>query len=364
MSRTPTRSIACAEPATRPRLRLAALFLMVAAVAACTGVPVPDSVPTHGIVCLAPARPAVPGGCIVRDAATGITLRVTDAYADVTRTVVQLETTNADSYPLGIMNDLLALHAGPILQDIGGSSSGGPVALLDVEPLPPDDIGRPVELVASSHVTPPMFNGLYPPTLPPSPPWLNQLDRLSLSVPFLITPAGSGGFTYHQAPVVEQGIGVQIESLDLSPFHPAFYGTAGGARLVLRFTGLPADMELLSFVLIQSQSSIGGGTFGDSGPGQVQLTIPGMTVSTPAMTLPQQPTTPADPGNMLYPTVGSAGTVVLEVSYQGSGVPTGQPAAVTISDIALLTGGEDATTALSAPSLPTYQITLPLHSVL
>ncbi|HEV2456858.1 MAG TPA: hypothetical protein VGS80_00715, partial [Ktedonobacterales bacterium] len=60
------------------------------------------------------------------------------------------------------------------------------------------------------------------------------------------------------------------------------------------------------------------------------------------------------------PTVGAAGTVQLEVSYQGSGTPTGQPATLSISEIQLLTGGIDGNSG-SPPTLPTFQITLQMR---
>ncbi len=112
-------------------------------------------------------------------------------------------------------------------------------------------------------------------------------------------------------------------------------------------------MELLSFIRLQSQNSIAGGTGGNFGPGRIQLQIPGMSVSNPVFTILQHPLMPHDAPSV-DPTVGTAGTVQLEVSYQGSGVPTGQPATVSISQIQLLTGGIDGNT--GAPTLPTYQI--------
>ena len=82
-------------------LRLSALLLLVlAAVAACGVRPgtqtnqgptsLPAIVSQSAMVCEAPAHSASLGGCVVQDAATGISLRVTNTYADVTSTVVQL----------------------------------------------------------------------------------------------------------------------------------------------------------------------------------------------------------------------------------------------------------------------------------
>ncbi len=297
----------------------------------------------------------------MQDATTGISLRVTDAYADVTGTVVRLEMADTDGYPLSIADDQLTLQSGGILHQGNGGYTGGAIGLMVAEPLPAADFGPRTQLVASAQFMVPMYNGMYPPTLPPAPPWLNDLDRLTLRVPFAISPARSGGYTFHEAPIVTQGIGVQVQSLDFSPSHTAFFGEAGGARIELLFSGLPANMELLSFIRVESQRSIDGATAGDRGPGLVELHIPGMTVNTPVMTLLQHPAWPDDSATpSVDPTVGAAGTVQFEVSYLGSGAPTGQPATLSISDIQLLTGGIDGVTG-SPPLLPSYQITLPLH---
>ncbi len=219
-----------------------------------------------------------------------------------------------------------------------------------------------MHFVATAHFMALVYSGMSPPppTAPPAPPWLNDLDRIALSVPFALAPARSGGYTYQQSPIVKQGIGVQVQSLQLSPARTAFYGAAGGASIELLFSGLPADMELVSFMRVLAQNTIAGVTQGNGGPGLVLLHIPGMTVRLPAFTALQSPPYPHDAQVQSgEPTVGGAGTVQVEVSYQGSGVPTGQPATVSISQIQRLTGGIDGNTG-DWPTLPTYEITLPL----
>lgn len=372
MHPTPARTTSPGRRATQWPLRLSALLLLVLTAAACGARPsgqmtkgsatVPAIVSHSTIDCLPPARASSAGGCVVRDAATGISLRVANAYADVTTTVVQLETTNTAGYPLGIWDSQLALPSGRTFLAAGGDS-GTATSLTIYEPLPPEDFGPQVHFVVTAHFMPPTYNGLYPPTLPPAPSWLKDVGRIALSVPFALAPERSGDYMYKQAPVVKQGIGVQVEWLQVSPEHTAFYGAAGGASIELLFSGLPADMELLSFTRLESRNSIGmgsNGSQGDLGPGLVELGIPGMTVSTPAITILQNPPWPNDPGmRSVDPTVGAAGTVRVEVSYQGSGVPTGQPATLSISGIQLLTGGIDGNSG-ATPTLPSYQITLPL----
>jgi hypothetical protein len=370
MNRSPAPTNSLVEHAAWRPLRLTALFLLVLAAAACGGgrssqmtygpTNTPAIVWNNTIGCLSPSHPSSAGGCIVQDAATGISLRVTDAYADVTSTIIRLETANKYGYPLGMRDVQLALQSGYILHQGLGGYRGGPVSLIVDEPLRAEDFGQPTQFVASTHLMPPVYHGLYNPTLPPAPPWINDLDRITLRVPFALAPVRSGGYTYQQAPIVKQGIGVQVQALDLSPSRTAFYGAAGGARIELLFSGLPADMELLSFVRLQSRLSIDGGTSGDLGPGLLELQIPGMTVSTPAMTFLQNPAWPDNSQvRSVDPTVGPGRTVQIEASYQGSGVPTGQPATLSISNIQLLTGGIGGYTG-TPPLLPTYQITLPL----
>lgn len=365
-------------PTTRLRARLApwrpvllsALLILAATLSGCATGAISRQIPggssssaiqmSGPIGCVAPSKPSPAGGCVVTDAKTGISLRVADAYADVTGTIVRLATTNTYNYPLSVSQAQLALPSGYILKDGNGGMSGGAFALIADEPLPPQEMKLPVHLIATARFAPPTYNGMFPPTLPPAPPWLNTIYNIPLSLTFTINPARSGSYTFHQAPTVAQGIGVQVESLDTSPAHTAFFGQAGGARIRLRFTGLPKDMELLSFILVASQRTINGGTGGDNGPGLVQLHIPGMSVGAPAGTFLLSPEWPAtSQGPSTAPTVGAAGTVEFEAVYLGSGTPTGEPATLAISDIRLLTGGEDATSTSTA-QLPSYQFTLPL----
>jgi hypothetical protein len=80
----------------------------------------------------------------VQDAATGISLRVANAYADVTSTVVQMQTSNTAGYPLDIWKPLLTLQSGRSLQYAGGYSSASAsasVSFMICEPVPPADFG-------------------------------------------------------------------------------------------------------------------------------------------------------------------------------------------------------------------------------
>jgi hypothetical protein len=85
-----------------------------------------------------------------------------------------------------------------------------------------------------------------------------------------------------------------------------------------------------------------------------------MSVSTPAFTILQDPTWPQNSNETSKdPIVGAAGTVHLEVSFQGSGKPNGNPATLSISQIKFLTGGSNGTSG-TTPVLPFYEITLPM----
>jgi hypothetical protein len=291
---------------------------------------------------------------------TGVSLRVVDAYADVTGTVAELEETNPANYLLAAMNPQLALAAGHVLKEAGGGVTGGPTTVVFDEPLPSQDFAPQVQLVASADITEPMYS-MPPPSPSPTPPWLNKLGDLTLRVPFTLGPARSTAYTYSQPPVVEQGVGVQVQLLDISPARTAFYGAAGGARVELRFSGLPRNMELLSFIRMEWQRATSDGTSGDHGPGQLELHIPGMTVSTLVMVLLQDPAWPTNSSvPSVEPVVGAAGTVQFEASFLGSGAPTGQPATLSISNIQRLTSGSDGN-GPGVPSLPTYSIMLPLR---
>ena len=356
-------------PLRKPAPAIGVFLLVLLASAACgvdsvspsagNGTQIASSGGSSAIHCLAPSRPSSQGGCFTQDAATGISLRVSNAYADAVSTVVTLQMANTDNYPLALALPQLALRSGGIVPGGGGYYSG-PSAFLVVEPVPEGDFGHLVDFVATTGVTVAQSYALYPPTLPPAPPWLGKIGTLTLSVPFAITPVRAGGYSYHQAPSVQHGIGVQVQSLEYSYARSVFYGTAGGASVELRFSGLPADLEMLSFIRLESHQNFGASQGGDNGPGQIDLQIPGMSVSTPAFTILQNPTWPQNPNETSEePVVGAAGTVQLEVSFQGSGKPNGKPATLSISGIQFLTGGIDGTSG-TTPVLPFYQITLPI----
>jgi len=378
----------CLERAASRRLGFVALFLVLVAATACgtrsassvsqatqvpTSTPIAAATATEitwngaidwngAIGCVAPSRPSSAGGCVVQDAASGISLRVSQAYANVTNTVLQLDLSEPGAFQvqcIGINeNPKTRRPFGQLLHGIDGYY-GGPSALLAYEPLPTEDFGRPARLLTTVHIGPWLCPSVLGGATPyPSP---SSAVDLTLNVPFAIIPVGSGHHVYHQAPVIKQGIGVQVQSLDFSPPHSLFYwgeyGRASGARIKLLFSGLPANLELLSFLKLESRSFY----TEHRAPGLLRLQVPGMTVSTPAMTLLQNPEFPTDGQvRQVDPTVGPAGTVQLEVSYQGHGVPTGQPATLFISGIQLLTGGIDGTTG-AVPVLPSRQITLPLR---
>ncbi|MGO8947311.1 MAG: hypothetical protein ACLQUY_06545 [Ktedonobacterales bacterium] len=339
------------------------MLLVLVATASCGAGP--SSNRTTRIYCALPSHPSAQGGCITQDPATGISLRVSNAYADATSTVVKLEIANTAGFPLSIEDPKLALLPGGALQsgggeitDVTGGGSTSSTALLVYVPVPAADFGQMVQFVASCGFSGVLSSGRLPPTSPPAPPWLGQIGHLILSVPFELSPVRSGDYSYHQAPVIKQGIGVRVLSLQYSSTHTVFYGTAGGASIELIFSGLPADLDLLSFVRLESNEGFGLGEEGDYGPGLLVLHIPGMTISTPAFTVLQPPQWQRYL-QLINPTVGSSGTVELEVSYQGTGKPTGEPATLSISKIQFLTGGIDGNSG-NVPVLPSYQITLPM----
>ncbi|MFI5274999.1 MAG: hypothetical protein ACHQ4H_18365, partial [Ktedonobacterales bacterium] len=242
----------------------------------------------------------------------------------------------------------------------GGANDGSSMTIF--EPVPPEESGPQVRLVVSAHFRQSITWGWNPPTPPPAPAWLSNLSQITVSVPFALPLIRSGGFLYHDPPVVRQGIGVQVQSLAYSSSTTAFYGPSGGASVELLFSGLPANMELLSFIRLTARTTILGGTLGDSGPGRIDLQIPGMTLGAPEFTLMQDPTWPSNSGGTsVEPTVGPTGTVRLLVSFQGNGTPNGQPATLTISQIQLLSGGIDGNTG-SPPMLPDFQLTLPMSA--
>src|SRR5262249_54821122 len=144
----------------------------------------PTNTPTTtwngAIGCVSPSQPSPAGGCIVQDATTGISLRVAQAEADVTSTVIRLEAVRGGSESVRIeVLHLTRQPAGKVLQQVAGYYSGHD-SLLAFEPLPADAFGQPMPLVAAADLEPilePSASGGTPTVSAPS-----------MSVPFALRP--------------------------------------------------------------------------------------------------------------------------------------------------------------------------------
>jgi hypothetical protein len=140
-------------------LRLVALAVIILAVVACghlttslDGQDQGNGVATGvsgNMTCLAPSRPSPTGGCVTTNSATGISMRVAGAYADVTGTVVKLIAANTYNYPLSL-DGRLALRSGYVLQAAIGDYMSWPDTVIVDEPLPPQDFAPRVALIASA----------------------------------------------------------------------------------------------------------------------------------------------------------------------------------------------------------------------
>jgi hypothetical protein len=308
------------------------------------------------LVCMSPATSVLTGGCQVTDAATGISLRVTQAYADVTGTFVQLQAANKEGYsPFGSEDTSLKLSSGKLLPVATAGTVNGcfesEISQICDEPLPFDNMGHPVQLIASSHFFADYMGTPLNYAPPPAPPWKKDLYRLQLSVPFEIVPQAAAHFVFQQASNVQKGIRVRAQSLDISPPGKAFYGDSGGARIFFTVSGLPPDTELLSFIRAINSSGIG--------LGGISLNIPGMHFSALDMGFLLQPSY-ASNGPSNEQTIGAGGIVLMELTYIGNGIPTGKAATLGISNVHLLSHSSDGQSG-DMIAMPAYQVTLPLQ---
>jgi hypothetical protein len=177
-----------------------------------------------------------------------------------------------------------------------------------------------------------------------------------------LNPAAGNAYTYHAPAVVHQGIGMQLQSLEVAPANQ-IGAKDGGVRIMLAITGLPANTLIQSFYGWYPYSnpplhgspaySVPPCTSVQPNPTRALLTIPGFAVhaGNTGISFP----IPFSSDSMQ--TVGDGGTVQIELLYPGQGTPDGTVGILVISNLQLLVAnGEQTSVKETLPMTWTLEI--------
>ena len=159
---------------------------------------------------------------------------------------------------------------------------------------------------------------------PPTPrPTTNQPINGPWQISFSLTPVAGTVVTLSNSPVTRHGVTVQPLEIDLAPPGGGLYDRFGGARVMVRISGLAPDMPLSEVAAYDSAviDQPGGGSEGGGCPGGIlELALPNEEQIFPGVVyLPEEtvPTGPvyATPVGQQAQTVGPSGTVELEALF-------------------------------------------------
>lgn len=299
------------------------------------GTPYTGNIGPNGPV-FGPVNPPAPTGTPVDNSVAiggqvtvqGVTITLERAYADASQTVVTYQTQTEGK------NIWLADASFPILID----SHGNRYAELDVgggagyigkttkaqgeaifAPLPQNELASTQMLTfftqqvgATSWTSPNSFAAAIPVTI--NGPW---------QISFSLTPVAGTAVTLSNSPLTRHGVTVQPLEIDLAPPGGGLQGTFGGARVMVRISGLAPDMplsEVASYDIAFLAMRIGGGGGGGCGGGILELVLPnGEQIFPGVVALPELIDQSAPDGSMTAgqqaQTVGPSGTVELEALF-------------------------------------------------
>lgn len=189
----------------------------------------PDCSPS-GLSNLPPPAGTVDGSVAVGRSAShhGITITIDRAYADATQTVITYQMQTTLNPPLPVTAVLIDAQGHRYVEMAGGWDIryGGHYIF---SPLPRAELGTPQTL---TFVTQQMqtINGRGAMV---DGPW---------EIPFSLTPAAGTSVALSIAPVTHNGLTIQPLRLDVAPAGGGLDGQPGGARVVLRLSGLAPRM--------------------------------------------------------------------------------------------------------------------------
>jgi|GEM_PF-5515957 len=312
-----------------------------------------------------PAGPALIPGLVQLPSPVidqGIQMQVIDAYVDAIHTTIRVAMSSVDSSVVTNMSftdPLLTDERGQTYAVIDGISGGytnqdstHSVGLFAYFPFSPAQLQQPLRLTFTvRHITNTTGKSPADPSVMLAGNWHNS---------FVVNPAASIKYQANNAPTTTQGISMQVQSVEVAPSVTNSSGQHGGIRLIVTLTGLPSDTLVASFAGWKPSSD----GFPQRGPvclqGQICETAVPPTVamlSIPGF-IPQMQGTNGislviPPTNTL--TVGSSGTVQMELLFAGQGIPTTQQGTLTITNLYLFTQGSTGQL-ISKQLIPTWKV--------
>jgi hypothetical protein len=274
--------------------------------------PAPTLVPLKCVAMYGVTNPSQPTGTPVdhsiavgRSAsAQGITITIDRVYADATETLVTYHMQTNLNPPLPALPVLIDAHGNRYAYVAGDwdVTNGGSFSFA---PLPSDELGTQQTLTFLAQQM-----RLADPTGP------GALVDGPWSVSFDVTPAAGTSAVLSTSAVVHDGLSVQPLQIDVAPAGGGLLGIAGGARVVVRISGLSPSMRLRDLDAFDTALAPGGHSF-YCGGGILELVLPnGQQIAPGVVTLLGQtvPETVADEGTLVQ-TVGPSGTVDIEALF-------------------------------------------------
>lgn len=295
----------------------------------------------------------------------GITVQVLYVYADPISTTVQAAISGVQLFDPSLLDPTLTDNkghsfafdaAGSIYTDTDPTNVTGIFKFL---PLPTSMLHQALRLTFSAHnITsvnkkPPVAAG-------------DATKKGDWSIPFTVNPVAGITHQLHLSAIFNQGIGVQIQSIEIAPTTQTNMGQQGGIRILLTVSGLPSEMLLQSFYGWQPTDSPNPTTRGgalcttvstciQSVPTSAVLTFPGFTANTQGR---NGITVPLDSQfQSQAQTIGPSGTIQVELLYPGQGIPSGT-GTLTVANLHVLVSGSVQPSIKS--TLPPWHLTLPL----
>ena len=237
--------------------------------------------------------------------AQGITITVDRVYSDATETIVTYHMQTNINPPLpdiAVLVDAQGRRYGSIIGDWDISRG----AYYVFAPLPFDELRTPQTLTFLVQQM-----RLANPTGP------GALEDGPWSVSFVVTPTAGTHATLSNPAVVDNGLSVQPLQLDVAPAGGGRVGATGGARIIVRLSGLPPSMPLSDLKYFETAAGPGGSVPGCQGM-ILELILPnGQQIAPGSVLLLGQtvPETSAEADAAQGLTVGPSGTVDLEALF-------------------------------------------------
>ncbi len=303
-----------------------------------------------------------------------ITLQVVSAYADPLGTEIQVLITGTNpQINQPILNDptlILTDSAGRSFTFASPSFAFGEggyqfanahygIGTLNYLPMPIQQLHTSLQATFVAHSITLVTGTKQPPVLP--------LLAGTWKSTFTLNPVAGKMYTFHTQTVIHQGIGMQLQSLELAPANHTQMDSSGGIRIILTIIGLPAN------TLVQDIGGWVSSAYPSITPGGINCPVASPMCNHPlnltrvALTLPgfknYAVNSVAFPyisqGLSTQQTVGASGMAQVELLYPGVGTPNGTKGILDISNvqIMLLSNGSQKLEALPG----SWTIEIPLH---